>query len=285
MAYEYITKYDALRYTQGRDGQSIKEIVIHHWGKDGQTFQGVINWFCKNSSCQTSAHYVVEAGRVACLVKQSDTAWHAGNWYHNTTSLGIECRPEMSAGDFATTAELVAELWKSYGKLPIIGHKDIIATSCPGRYYAELGTLKALAEKYYNGEKAPSVQISGWVKDNTGWWYKNTDGSYPKATWLKLNDQWYYFDEGGYAVTGWHLINNKWYYFNDDCQMQTGWISYKDRWYYLKPSDGDMVSDEFRLVGDTWYMFTPSGEMVQNKVLNISDDGSITVVENKDTVH
>ncbi|XVG95203.1 hypothetical protein ACGCUP_07190 [Eubacteriales bacterium KG125] len=42
-----------------------------------------------------------------------------------------------------------------------------------------------------------------------------------------------------------------------------------------------MVSDEFRLVGDTWYMFTPSGEMVQNKVLNISDDGKITILDKR----
>lgn len=159
--------------------------------------------------------------------------------------------------------------------------EDIAAFDSPEEKRALAVQLAKACVKFL-GLTTPEL---GWIKDNTGWWYKNTDGSYPKATWSQIGGEWYYFNGEGYAVVGWYFINGKWYLFNEDCKMQTGWQRYQDKWYYLKPSDGDMVSDEFRLVGDTWYMFTPSGEMVQNKVLNISDDGSITVVENKDTVH
>lgn len=145
MGYEYITKYDSPNFTRGREGNKPQYIVIHHWGVDGQSFWGVVNWLCRQGG-NSSAHYVVEAGKVACIVDPDDTAWHAGNWWYNLRSIGIECRPEMSAGDLATVAELIREIWKAYGKLPIIGHKDIVATACPGRYYAKLSTLKSMAE-------------------------------------------------------------------------------------------------------------------------------------------
>lgn len=145
MAYEYITNYDSPNFTRGREGNRPQYIVIHHWGVDGQSFWGVVNWLCRQGG-NSSAHYVVEAGRIACIVDPDDTAWHASNWWYNVRSIGIECRPEMTDGDLATVAELIGEIWKVYGKLPIIGHKDIVATACPGRYYAKLSTLKSMAE-------------------------------------------------------------------------------------------------------------------------------------------
>ena len=145
MAYEYITKYDSPNFTRGREGTKPQYIVIHHWGIDGQNFWGVVNWLCRQGG-GSSAHYVVEAGKVACIVDPDDTAWHAGNWWYNLRSIGIECRPEMTDGDLATVAELIREIWKVYGKLPIIGHKDIVPTACPGRYYAKLSPLKSMAE-------------------------------------------------------------------------------------------------------------------------------------------
>lgn len=141
MAYEYLTNYNANAYMVGRMSNgvqySVDKIIIHHWGATGQTFDGVCAWF-ENPACQTSAHYVVEAGRVACLVNLSDTAYHAGNWGANLTSIGIECRPEMSDADLETVCELVAYLYKVYGELPIYGHKDFSPTACPGKYYAKL---------------------------------------------------------------------------------------------------------------------------------------------------
>ena len=54
------------------------------------------------------------------------------------------------------------------------------------------------------------------MQDSKGWWFKETNGSYPKSKWLQLTynnkNDWYYFDEQGYMVTGWRLIDGKWYY-------------------------------------------------------------------------
>ena len=136
-------------YNIGRAEKPIDYIVIHHWGHEGQSFSVVVCWLCRMNG-DSSAHYVVQGGRVECIVNPNDTAWHAGNWNYNLRTIGIECRPEMTDGDFDTTARLIANLWKMYGKKPIIGHRDIIPTACPGKYYTRFAELTQLAESYYN---------------------------------------------------------------------------------------------------------------------------------------
>ncbi|WP_083078413.1 N-acetylmuramoyl-L-alanine amidase, partial [Actinobaculum suis] len=64
-----------------------------------------------------------------------DTAWHAGNWPVNQTSIGIECNPRASEADKQTVAALIRDIQSRHGKLRIIGHKDASSTACPGRYY------------------------------------------------------------------------------------------------------------------------------------------------------
>lgn len=60
-----------------------------------------------------------------------------------------------------------------------------------------------------------------WIQDDTGYWYKHSDGSYVKCDWEKIDGEWYYFDYKGYRVTGWlHLTsNNQDYYFYSDGKM------------------------------------------------------------------
>lgn len=119
-------------------------IVIHHWGDDGQSHDGVVAHLV-NRAGGTSAHYVVSAGRVTCLVDPLDTAWHAGVWPVNYQTVGIECRPEMTPEDVQTVVEVIAYLQSRFGALPLSGHKDYYATACPGRWYPMLGELSARA--------------------------------------------------------------------------------------------------------------------------------------------
>ena len=40
-------------------------------------------------------------------------------------------------------------------------------------------------------------QAAGWKNNNNGWWYENSDGSYPVNEWKSINGAWYYFDANG----------------------------------------------------------------------------------------
>ncbi|MDN5667047.1 MAG: N-acetylmuramoyl-L-alanine amidase [Renibacterium salmoninarum] len=134
----------ALWWTLGRQGLTPDKIVIHWWGKPvGQTQAGILDFFCRTNDRQTSAHYVVSAGLISRIVAETDTAWHAGDWQTNLTSIGIECNPRQSDGDYSTIAELIRDIRTRWGDLPLYPHRNFTSTECPGTY--DLARLDALA--------------------------------------------------------------------------------------------------------------------------------------------
>ena len=153
-AYEYITKFTSPN--QNARNSKVKSITIHHWGSRGQKFDNVVNWLCQKRA-GTSAHYVVEAWKVACIVDPDRRAWHAGNSRGNHESIGIECRPEATEGDYATVAALVADLRAVYGNIPLKRHRDWTSTACPGVW--DTGKIDRLAR----GSKpsVPAVSTGG----------------------------------------------------------------------------------------------------------------------------
>ena len=120
-------------YSEGREGLEPDRIVIHHWGADGQSHDGVVDFFARGPGSGTSAHYVVSAGRITQICHDYDTAYHAGNWTINLHSIGIECRPEATEDDLRTVAELVRRIRSEWGPLPLSVHSAYYPTACPGR--------------------------------------------------------------------------------------------------------------------------------------------------------
>lgn len=159
MAYQDITRYNAACFTQGRP-YGITSITIHWWGDPGThpTFEGVVDTFVTGAR-RTSAHYVAEAGRVACLVDPDDRAWACGDGIGcrsggNDKSISIECNPRQSDGDYQTVAELVSNLRAVYGDLPLYPHKHWFNTACPGTY--DLGRIDRLARALPEGKPGPA---------------------------------------------------------------------------------------------------------------------------------
>lgn len=113
--------------------RSTNRVTIHHWGSDGQNFNAVASYLSRPGG-NTSAHFVVEAGRVACLVSPEHAAWAAGSAEGNATSIHIECRPEMSEGDLNEVVALIEWLEDTYGPQEVWLHREWSATACPGRY-------------------------------------------------------------------------------------------------------------------------------------------------------
>lgn len=199
MAYTYLTQYNSPNFSKGRGGHKITSIVCHWWGapSSNPSFNGVVNWLC-NSASGVSAHEVITGtGRqVACVVNHSDTAWHAGNWTGNQTSIGLELDPRCRNEDYDVAAERIADLWKHYGKLPLQRHSDWVATACPGNY--DLNRLAREAEAKLNPPPPPkpTPKPSAAVKlpkkleftaklDNTSVWDLNSHPNWKAVTTLK----------------------------------------------------------------------------------------------------
>jgi glucan-binding YG repeat protein len=132
--------------------------------------------------------------------------------------------------------------------------------------------------KYYvdaNGVYIPGkVKVTGsWLKDNTGWWYRNTDGTYPRNQWQYIDGNWYHFDQNGYTQTGWLQLGNTWYYLNSNGAMQTGWQKIGRDWYYLNAS-GDMRTGWLQS-GNVWYYLKSNGAMATNEWV----DGGVYYVD------
>ena len=102
--------------------------------------------------------------------------------------------------------------------------------------------------------------MNPWRHDSNGWWYRNSDGSYPANTWKLIDGQWYFFNASGYMTTGWQYINGSWYYMSQSGDMLTGWLNSNGSWYYLNDS-GSMSSGGWQKINSIWYFFSFSGAM------------------------
>lgn len=199
MTYKLSTQLSP-NYTAGRGGNKILYIVIHHWDDPAKKplMEGAISTLC-NPRRGTSAHYVVEAGRVVKLVDESNTAWHAGNFKINQQSIGIECNPRASEEDKKTIGELINNIQSRHGQLKIIGHKDVVSTGCPGYYYPPATVLAPYIKKGASSAPAskpstttkpsstPSASIDQLARDVIAGKYGNGDAR-KKALGSKYNE-------------------------------------------------------------------------------------------------
>ena len=107
-----------------------------------------------------------------------------------------------------------------------------------------------------------TVLSDNWVQDSVGWWYRNTDGTYPYNCWKEIDGEWYYFNASGYRVTGWLNLSGTWYYMNPKTgiMLSNEWL---DNTYYFHGS-GAMATGWVLLNGN-YYYFNASGEKVTNQ--------------------
>ncbi|MEU9735614.1 N-acetylmuramoyl-L-alanine amidase [Streptomyces sp. NPDC048002] len=111
-------------------------VVIHVTQTD---YRNTLHVF-GNPAKKVSAHYLVRSsdGHVAQCVRESDIAWHAGDWDHNTRSIGIEHegwvdRPAWFTDPlYAKSAALTAAICARHGiprdRRHIIGHHEVPGT-------------------------------------------------------------------------------------------------------------------------------------------------------------
>jgi hypothetical protein len=112
--------------------QKIRYIVIHDTEGSYETTLNLVQ-----DPTYVSWHYTLRAsdGHIAQHVKAKDVAWHAGNWYVNAKSIGLEHEGYAARGTwyteamYRTSAKLVAYLAKKYDipldRQHILGHDTV----------------------------------------------------------------------------------------------------------------------------------------------------------------
>ncbi|MFJ3670890.1 N-acetylmuramoyl-L-alanine amidase [Streptomyces sp. NPDC090106] len=133
--------------------QSIKYIVIHD--TEG-AWAGVLNLV--QDPTYVSWQYTLRStdGHVAQHVKAEDVAWHAGNWYVNAKSIGLEHEGFLANPDawyteamYRSSARLVTYLAKKYGipldRQHILGHDTV-----PGPTTSTIGGMHTDPGPYWD---------------------------------------------------------------------------------------------------------------------------------------
>lgn len=133
-----------------------------------------------------------------------------------------------------------------------------------GWQYSENGRIGTFVGdcNVFNENCQVDSKAGKWELDNTGWWYKFNDGTYPKDEWYKISGKWYLFDARGYMLYGWQWSDGgNWYFLGDrnDGSMKTGWILTGGKWYYFN-SQGAMKVGWVK-INNQWYYFDNSGAM------------------------
>lgn len=157
--------------TKGRQGCKVDKIVVHHNGGNLTGKDCYDAWQTR----EASAHYQVAAdGRITQLVWDTDTAWHAGDWHANLTSIGVEhadisSDPWMlSEATLDNGAHLVAALCKHYGlgrpqwRVNVFPHSDFTSTACPASIAGDqrdayMARAQAWYDKMTGTASAPST--------------------------------------------------------------------------------------------------------------------------------
>ena len=135
------------------------------------------------------------------------------------------CKYVQWYAQYADTASATTwDLWQYSSSYTIAG--------CAGKF--DVSVLKNSGSITNSRKYTP-----GWHKDDRGWWYADTETTYYKDRWAKINGEWYSFDKEGY------MLSNTW-------QVEAG--------------------------GDTYYLGA-EGDMQTNMVVGLGSDGKLQPIE------
>lgn len=309
-----------------RPTEAPKYYIMHN-DAGSMSAESYINWlqsrYDNGQSELGFAHYYIDRNSIVRVENTYSGTWSAANYDANMNSLSYEVCQQFGTSDseFLENENMVlmqmAEDMTYYGATPnydnIKFHNEFSSTSCPARSL-ELhgGDNDSLRDyvigkiKYYQSLgstvsdmlNAGASNVEGWQKNSTGWWYINSDGSYPTNKWQQIDNVWYYFDERGYMksntwykhsdgnwyyllpngamATGWVKVGTEWFYMNASGAMVTGWVKYNEHWYYMSNDRGNMVSNAFVKSGDGWYYLKDDGTMADKPEFTVEPDGLIT---------
>lgn len=294
------------------------QIHAHSTGNRNSTAQNEADYHMRRPVESGFFSHVVGNGRVMQVGPVNQGAYDVGGGWNYETYAAVELIESHSTKeefmeDYRLYIQLLRDLADEAGlpktldsdALEGIKSHDYCTNNQPNNFSDHVDPYPYLAkwgisrEQFKHDIENGLEEIKeGWHSNSKGWWYQNSDRSYPTNKWQKINEKWYFFNEDGYCLTnkwikrggvwywldtdgtmatGWKKINNEWYYFKQDGEMVTGWVKYKDKWYYLNTNNGFMESNQFVKGKDGWYYISEDGTMAEKPDFTVEPEGLITV--------
>lgn len=299
-----------------------RQVHAHSTGNPNSTAQNEADYHLRREVTSGFFSHVVGNGRVMQVGPVNQGAYDVGGGWNAETYAAVELIESHSTKeefmeDYRLYIQLLRDLADEAGLPKTLDSSDTEGIKThyyctyhqpynesdhvdPYPYLAKWG----ISRDQFKRDVENGLEFKeGWQKNATGWWYQNSDGSYPTNKWQKINEKWYFFNEDGYCLTnkwikrggvwywldndgtmatGWKKINNEWYYFKQDGEMVTGWVKYYDKWYYLNTSNGFMESNAFVKGANGWYYLKEDGTLDEKPEFTVEPDGLITTQkENK----
>jgi hypothetical protein len=211
-------------YTVGRPFGPLSYVVIHV--TEG-SYYSAISWF-QNPNSNVSAHYVIRSsdGEVTQMVRDTDTAYHAGNWTYNVRSIGIEHEGYINQPSWFTdamyrsSAALMRHLATRYGikkdRAHIIAHSEVPGATHrdPGphwnwNYYMSLVRQDSLRAALVDNTDANFRPVPPDITPENYWWVY-TGGYNGSNTYVtgSVSQQQYSYNSGTWST---RLANSGYY--------------------------------------------------------------------------
>ena len=293
------------------------QIHAHSTGNRNSTAQNEADYHMRRPVESGFFSHVVGNGRVMQVGPTNNGSYDVGGGWNYETYAAVELIESHSTEeefmeDYRLYIELLRNLADEAGLPKTLDSDDLegiksheyCTNNQPNNFsdhvdpYPYLASWGISREQFKHDIENGLEVKKGWQKNDKGYWYVRSDGSYPKEQFEKIDGTWYYFDGSGYMLadkwkkrpdgtwyyfdksgemaTGWKSISNKWYYFKEDGEMVTGWVKYKDTWYYLDGKEGNMVSNSFVKSEKGWYYLKEDGTLSDKPEFTVEPNGLIT---------
>ena len=120
--------------------KSTKRIIIHHSASADVPASTIHQWHLNQGWIGIGYHFVIRANGTIERGRPEDTIGSHAGPQGNGDSIGVVLTGNFEIGAPATAqitalASLIKDLRGRYGNLAVIGHKDVMATACPGRNF------------------------------------------------------------------------------------------------------------------------------------------------------
>ena len=174
-------------------------------------------------------------------------------WYVTTGADVIFYSLDLTNPELITTVQNLVWLGKAGWQQDNAGHW--LYGNSEG--YALTGVQYIDRKFYYFDDQG--IMQTGWIQNNTTWYYAMASGVLCNNGWTKLGETWYYFHPTGAMAVGWLSDGNVYYYLNESGIMQTGWVQVDGKWYYMNASG--VMQTGWIQSGGAWYYLDRTGVM------------------------